>query len=187
MLNFPELLYLALSTDKVRFCDLTGMPRPLNEVPALVFSEVMRDVDLFVGVCSIGNDPTWQDTGHAPGYGAYWFRYSFGELSATAQTRREVLGRLLPKLKIGKQCSLADKFLVVNGSLRSYKIHLGSANILMEPNDRYLCIVAAGGHAKIMLPFDDDQVLSVIMSKAFMLAADDKITDRAILSQLPAR
>jgi len=38
-----------------------------------------------------------------------------------------------------------------------------------------------------MLPFDDDQVLSVIMSKAFMLAADDKITDRAILSQLPAR
>ena len=29
-------------------------PQFLAEAPALIFSEVMRDVDLFVGVCSIG-------------------------------------------------------------------------------------------------------------------------------------
>ena len=28
-----------------------------------MFSEIMRDVDLFVGVASIGNDPTWADRG----------------------------------------------------------------------------------------------------------------------------
>jgi len=38
-----------------------------------------------------------------------------------------------------------------------------------------------------MLPFDGDQVLSVILSKAVLLAADDKITDEAILQQFRRR
>jgi hypothetical protein len=38
-----------------------------------------------------------------------------------------------------------------------------------------------------MLPFDGDQVLSLILSKAVLLAADDKITDSTILAQLPTR
>jgi hypothetical protein len=38
-------------------------PIPLDRVKPLVFSEIMRDVDMFVGVCSIGNDPNWADTG----------------------------------------------------------------------------------------------------------------------------
>ncbi|GGR78561.1 hypothetical protein Snoj_78050 [Streptomyces nojiriensis] len=32
-------------------------PLPLTEIPALVLSEVLRDVDLFVGVAGVGNDP----------------------------------------------------------------------------------------------------------------------------------
>jgi len=48
----------------------------------------MRDLDLFVGVCSIGNDPTWADSGEA--HQGYWHTYSFGDLSATAETRKEV-------------------------------------------------------------------------------------------------
>jgi hypothetical protein len=39
----------------------------------------------------------------------------------------------------------------------------------------------------VMLPFDGDQVLSVILSKAVLLAADDKITDETILRQLSHR
>jgi len=182
-------IYLHISTDQVRFCDLTGIPRPLTEVPALVFSEVMRDVDLFVGVCSIGNDPVWQDSGEAGAFGNYWYRYSFGDLSATAKTRREVLERLLPKLKIASQCSFNDKSLVVRGSLGTYKIHLGSSNIQMEPNNQYLCIVPDRGSAareteKLFLPFDGDRTLSVILSKAFLLAEDNKIKDQTILNQI---
>ena len=41
----------------------TDDPLPLAEIPALVFSELMRDVDLFVGVASVGNDPNWNDGG----------------------------------------------------------------------------------------------------------------------------
>ena len=185
-------IYLYLATDQVRFCDPTGAARSLVDIPALVFSEVMRDVDLFVGVCSVGNDPQWQDHGEAGAHLTYWRAYSFGELSATAKTRREVLDRLLPKLKIAAKCSLEERFLIVQGALRTYKIHLGSGNILMSPNDRYLCIVAdrssSGSRSvqEIFLPFEGDNTLAVILSKAFLLADDTKIKDPTILSQIKA-
>jgi hypothetical protein len=183
-------IFLHIATDQVRFCDMTGTARPLQEVPALIFSEVMRDVDLFVGVCSIGNDPAWQDRGGDGQFGGYWQRFAFGDLSVPAKTRREVLERLLPRLKIAGQCELQEKFLVVRGSLRTYKIHLGSSNILMEPNDRYLCIVPdrsrATGHdgKQVFLPFEGDNTLAVILSKALMLAEDAKIKDQSILNQI---
>jgi len=56
-----------------------------------------------------------------------------------AVSRRETLERLIPRLKIANKCVLSDRFLVVQGTQRHYKIHLGSGNILMEPNDQYLC------------------------------------------------
>jgi hypothetical protein len=162
-------------------------PLPLEQIPPLVFSEILRDVDLFVGVASVGNDPNWSDGGPQGRYRDYWQSYSFGELSATAQTRRALLGRLIPRLKIADRCTLSDRFLVVRGTLRTYKIHLGSSNILMAPNDQYLCIVpkqtTAGGE-RVFLPFEGDGTLSVILSKAFLLADDARITDPSITSQL---
>ncbi|BDI28226.1 hypothetical protein CCAX7_002770 [Capsulimonas corticalis] len=177
---------LHVSTDQVRFYNDRGDLLPLANVPPLLFSEIMRDVDLFVGVCSIGNDPNWQNGG---GHDAYWSHFSFGDLTATAQTRRDVLSRLLPRLKIAAQCTLDGKFLRVQGSLRTYKIHLGSGNILMEPNDQYLCIVPdrhkdAKTSADVFLPFEGDHLLAIILSKAFLLASDDTIKDLTILSQV---
>lgn len=178
---------LYLATDQVRFCDPMGTPQSLETVPAIAFTEVMRNIDLFVGVASIGNDPSWQDQGTQPHYNAYWESYSFGDLNTSAQIRREVLSRLLPKLKIGDRCSLSEKFLVVQGTLRTYNIHLGSGNILMEPNSQYLCIVPdhhKSATESIFLPFEGDTTLSVILSKAFLLAEDTKIQDPTILSQI---
>ncbi|HEX5074871.1 MAG TPA: DUF4132 domain-containing protein [Gemmatimonadaceae bacterium] len=167
-------------------------PLPLDEIPALVFSEIMRDVDLFVGVASVGNDPTWQDGGPGGRYRAYWTSYSFGELGETARTRRAILERLVPRLKIASQCTLTERFLLVRGKLRTYKIHLGSGNILMEPNDQYLCIVAARGGAtaasdRLFLPFEGDATMSIILSKAFLLADDSAIKDPTIVRQISSR
>ena len=106
----------------------------------MLFSELMRDVDLFVGVASIGNDPTWGTRG-AGAYGEYWTTAAFGALTETAKTRHAVLQDLLPGLTIAERCRLEERFLVVAGKLRTYRIHLGSSNIQMEPNDQYLCIV----------------------------------------------
>ena len=200
--------YLYVATDQVRFYTTDAAdnyahaggggyyaaygtsaaePLPLSEIPALVFTEVMRDVDLFVGVASVGNDPNWVDGGPEGRHYDYWQRYSFGDLSATAQTRRQVLENLIPRLKkIRDRCSLRDRFLIVQGDIRTYKIHLGSSNILMEPNDQYLCIVTARSTDanKVFLPFEGDKTLAVILSKAFLLADDSRITDPTIVSQI---
>lgn len=178
-------IFLHVTTDQVRFLDDEGEPVSLRDVPALVFSEVMRDVDLFVGVASVGNDPSWRDQGPQAGHG-YWQAYAFGELGASAETRRQVLGTLIPKLKVKDRLALEGRFLVVRGDLRTYKIHLGSGNILMEPNDQYLCIVPdrSTRALDLVLPFEGDGGLSIVLSKALLLAADKKIKDETILRQI---
>ena len=40
------------------------------------------------------------------------------------------------------------------------------------------------GTGKLFLPFDDDPVLSLILSKAFLLAGDAAITDESITRQI---
>jgi hypothetical protein len=190
--DFEEMDMIAslATTDQVRFSRRgDDDPMPLEDVPPIVFSEAMRDVDLFVGVASIAADPTWEDRGGDRFY-RYWESASFGELGETAKTRRDVLRDLVPQLRIADRCEVTGKFLVVRGDLRTYKIHLGSANVLMEPNDEYLCIVPARGKAalgNVFLPFEDDQRLSVILSKAFLLAEDKKISDRTITDQIKGR
>jgi hypothetical protein len=181
-------IYNYVSTDQVRFVRGLDEVVPLPEIAPLVFSEVMRDVDLFVGVASVGNDPQWRDNGGLAQYRNYWESYSFGELGEVAKNRKLVLERLVPRLRIGKVSEIRDKFLVVKGKRRTYKIHMGSGNILMEPNDQYLCIVpdrsAKNLTADVFLPFEGDAVLSIILSKALLLMDDDKITDETILRQL---
>ena len=204
--------YLYLTTDQVRFYRIDAVenqahaggggysaqrwhgmgnaePLPLEEIPPLVFSEIMRDVDMFVGVASLGNDPNWLDGGAEVRYRDYWHSYSFGDLTESSKTRKQVLETLVPRLKIAERCKLTDKFLVVRGDIRTYKIHLGSGNILMEPNDQYLCIVPSRrsgemGRDKLFVPFEGDQTLSIILSKAFLLAEDRKISDPSITRQI---
>lgn len=178
-----------VTTDQIRFINTqTNELVDLIDVPTIPFSEALRDVDLFVGVASVGNDPTWQDSGGLPAYRDYWQAYSFGDLSEVAKNRKEILAGLIPRLKIAGVTIIQDKFVVVKGKLRTYKIHIGSTNILMEPNDQYLCIVPdrskKDNTENIYLPFEGDNGLSVILSKAFLLAADDKITDSTITSQI---
>jgi hypothetical protein len=179
-----SFIAMIVATDQVRFVREQNEDVPLTEILPIVFSEIMRDVDLFVSVCSIGTDPNY--TG---GYGDYWSAFSFGDLTAAGSMRMQALSDLLPILKIADRCEIKDKFLIVRGDLRTYKIHLGSGNILMEPNDQYLCIVSDRrvqdkSVSKVRLPFAGDNVLSMIISKAFMLAEDKKISDQSILNQI---
>jgi hypothetical protein len=208
----PAGSYLYLQTDQVRFYPIDApqnyahaggsggyapwvprgtapvQPLPLTAIPLLVLSEVLRDVDLFVGVTSLGNDPTWSDGGPEGRFRDYWTSYGFGELSETAKGRGETLARLLPRLAVGERCRIEGKFLHVRGDLRSYKIHLGSGNILMTPDDSYLCIVPGRGEgttgASVTLPFEGDRTLAIILSKALMLVKDTEITDPTITTQL---
>jgi hypothetical protein len=175
------------ATDQVRFHRLDERePLPLAEVPPRVFSEAMRDVDLFVSVSSIAADPEWIDRGENR-YEDFWFRTSFGELGESAEVRRDALRYVLPSLAIADRCELEDRFLRVRGDLGTYRIHLGSGNVLMEPNDQYLCIVPARSGRKVYLPFEGDDRLATILGKAFLLARDTKISDQSIRAQIERR
>ncbi|MBB5081995.1 DUF4132 domain-containing protein [Nonomuraea endophytica] len=161
------------------------VPVSLAEVPPLVLSEILRDADLAVGVASVGLD---QEA--IGGHEEYWHDFGFGELSESARTRRDALLRLVPRLKIADRLEVGERFLRVCGDLRTYRIHLGSGNILMEPDDAYLCIVPGPGHhdASVFLPFEEEGgMLSVILSKAFLLSDDRAITDPSITRQLTLR
>jgi hypothetical protein len=191
--NFPEnesevsghSVYLLIRTGSVRF--LSGLaPQPLESVPLIAFSEVMRDVDLFTGISSIGSDPAWGQQDPMP-MREYWNAFSFGELSEMARNRKSVLERLLPQLSLRDRCRIDGRFLLVRGDRTTYRIHLGSGNVLMEPGNRYLCIVQGAATKaspySLALPFEGDHTLALILSKAFLLADDRKIKDQSILRQ----
>jgi hypothetical protein len=175
------------ATDQVRFARRDGVnwqPASVTDVPVLVFTEAMRDVDLFVGVTSIATDPQWADRG-ADRFREYWHTSLDAALAPSAQVRRDALARLLPRLRIADRVRLSERHLHVRGNLREYRIHLGSSNIMVEPDNSYLCVVPARGQGhQLHLPFEDDPVLSTILSKAIMLADDDTITDPSVLRQL---
>jgi Domain of unknown function (DUF4132) len=201
--EFTEsLAYVFISTDRVRFRRFLadgngalGDQVAMDAIPPRIFSEVMRDVDLLVGVASIGNDPSWRDGGADAAHPSqwrrtaaldYWTTHSTAALEVAGESRRQFLAELLPSLAIADRCTLSDRYLTVRGRLRTYRIHLGSGNILME-DDRYLCIVPAAAKqdaSAAFLPFEGDRMLSLILSKTVMLAADDKIKDATIVSQL---
>lgn len=174
-----------VATDQVSFLDDAFNRVPLIDVPPIVFSELMRDVDLFVAVASVANDPGWIDGGPEGRFGRYWLEHAFGDLTQSAETRKQLLEDVLPSLAIGDRCRVDGKFLVVQGRWNEYAIHLGSSNVQIRPLNRYLCIVPGrAARDPMRLPFAGDGTLSIILSKAYMLVDDHKITDKTILSQL---
>ena len=180
-----------VTTDRIQFFATPGdSATRLDQIERRVFSEAMRDVDLFVGVSSIGRDPFWEDRDSNSRFADYRERYAFGRLCEVAKQRRELIKRLLPRLKIASQCKVVGNYLVVKGALKKYKIHLRSANVLMSPSDAHLCIVPRDHDAAyhgLHLPFEGDFMLSLILSKAQLLAEDHAIKDPLIVAQLKGR
>jgi hypothetical protein len=206
--NDPEVsdsnAYTYVSTDRIQFHLIVGdapdgtpgLARgravALADVPPVVFSEIMRHADLFTSVTSIAADPNWLDRGADaahPGQWnqdatAYWTRMNNSALEESGKRRRAILERVVTKLKIASQLSFEDRYLVVEGSRHKYRIHLGSGACFR--GEQHICIVPKAEMAlgRIWLPFEGDQTLSIILSKAVLLAADTKITDPVILRQL---
>lgn len=210
----PEVLdstaYVYVGTDRVVFHRIAethsgkdsaygpdrAMPVPLAELPVVVFSEVMRHCDLFTSVASIASDPQWLDAGGDATHPnqwrrgaatAYWNSATSAELEGAGKIRRELLQRVVPRLAIGPQCSFEAQWLLVQGKRHRYRIHLGSAAVYIHATAQHVCIVPAAigaGRDAAWLPFEGDRTLSIILSKAVLLAADDKITDPVILRQI---
>lgn len=206
--------YRHLSTDQVRFYHIDAVregatnevllrgahhpdapqnqPLRLRDVPNIALSEVFRDIDLMVSVSDLGASLDWQDGGAGDRHKHYWSLYVVGPLGPSGKERLELLHALMPRLRIAPACTITDPFLVVLGKKRAYKIHIGSGKTLLPPSDRLLNIgpprraLSKRDQDSVFLPFEGDQTLSVILSKAILLAEDDKFTDPDILRQIDA-
>ena len=136
----------------------------LEQVPPLLFSEIMRDADLLVSVAHA-----------ADGYNTS---------NETLQRRAELVGELIQGLGL-QNVKCDGHFLRIIGQRANYRVHLGSAAIHIEPGN-YLCVVPAGsGVTDFYLPFaDTDKKMAEVLSKMFLLLDDMHITDSLILEQI---
>lgn len=183
--------YQVVSTDRLRFRP-AGKKKadalPLEDVPAIVLSETMRDLDLFVSTCGVALDPAWQDVGDEA-LRLQWRELAFGALLESARIRRDVLEHTLPQLSIADRCAVYDRELVVTGTRATYRIHIGTGRVRLDPHGAPLVLPERRGAgtelARLFLPVEADDTLSAVLGTAFVLANDDAITDGAVLSQLP--
>lgn len=182
-------VYLYIKTQEIVFKAEQGAELNLAEVPKLVFSEAMRDIDYFIQGCSIGMDLALELTGFPDEMRNY---YASGGRQSNSQiwaNRHYSLDAVLSQLDIAAQCRLDQHFVYVTGKLHEYKIHIGTGHSFMSPNDQFLCIVPerkiqAVHAAHLFLPFDDDAMLSLILSKVLLLSQDDQIQDALIQKQI---
>ena len=143
-------------------------PLALTEIPARLFSEAMRDLDLVVSVAHRGGvDP---------------------EATASTVEMRAALVvetcRLLNLTNVEMKTSHA----IVTGKLGTYSIHLGSAGTMLLPSTALPIVAVHSQHrGRLFLPFaDDDPRTAEVLSKVLLLARDSEIRDPSILKWIQA-
>ncbi|MGZ4123436.1 MAG: DUF5724 domain-containing protein, partial [Tumebacillaceae bacterium] len=144
----------------------TGELLPFDQIPAVIFSEVMRDVDLVVSVAHVGGvDP---EASHS-----------------TIEMRAVIVEEMLRLMKLGN-VRIKGSHAHIAGKLGDYTVHLGSGMVhKMASGAVHILPVHSQHRGRIFLPFvDDDPRTSEIISKITMLAEDTKIKDPSILEQL---
>ena len=178
---------LFVESDRVRFYR-DGREIAVDEVPAMLYSEVMRDVDLFTTVCAIGEDENWRDEGDGT-LGVPGERITVQELSAAILLRADILARVLPRTPIADRCRLESLHLEVQGQLGRYRISLGwgLAALVADSGLRWLKIpqklLAAVPLELENVPIELDYRTETVLRKAYLLADDWKIEDPELIRQ----
>lgn len=157
----------ALTLEWVCFSDRkTGAELKIADIPDIIFSEVMRDVDLAVSVAHAGGvDP---ETSHS-----------------TMEMRAAILSFALPMFRVGN-VRIENRHAIISGKLAEYSVHLGSGVVHQLGGAMIPVLPVHSQHrGRVFLPFvDDDPKTAEIISKVILFAEDDKIKDPTILSAI---
>ena len=138
----------------------------IQDIPDIIFSEVMRDVDLAVSVAHAGGvDP---ETSHS-----------------TMEMRKMIIEFNLPLFGL-TNVTFSGNHAIIEGKRGSYTVHLGSGVIFKRGGAQIAVLPVHSQHrGKMFLPFvDEDPKTAEIMSKIVLFAEDTKIKDPYILEQI---
>ena len=138
----------------------------IEDVPDLIFSEVMRDIDLVVSVAHVGDvDP---------------------EASQSTIEMRRAIVEFNAKLFKLKNVTFTESHALIKGTRAEYSIHLGSGVIHQKAGATIEVLPIHSQHrGRIFLPFiDEDPKTAEIMAKVLLFAQDEKIKDIFILDQI---
>ena len=157
----------APTLEKVQFFDRkTDETVPLEVIPPILFSEVMRDIDLVVSVAYVGGvDP---------------------ETSQSAVEIRTALAGELTRLLKLDNVRFIGSHAKIDGKLAKWSVHMGSGIVHAEGKGMIpITPVHSQARGRVFLPFaDDDPKTAEILSKIIFLAEDTKIKDPEILSRI---
>ncbi len=153
--------------DSVLFYSLKDWkPLDLEKIPSILFSEVMRDMDLVVSVAHRGGvDPEASQS--------------------TIEMRTALLKETCTFLKLDN-VRYQGTHALIDGNIANYSIHLGSGVVHRQPGGAVCIIPIPAQHrGRIFLPFaDDDPRTAEVISKVLLLAKDSEIQDPTILEQI---
>jgi len=149
----------------VTFHSRKGETLKLADLDPVLFSEVMRDIDLVVSVAHIGGvDP---------------------ETSHSTLQMRGALARESARLFKADNVEVKERYIVIDGQHGSYNIHLGSGMVSKGGLQLNIIAVQSQHRGRMFLPFlDDDPKSAEIISKMKLLAEDDRIKDPTVLGQI---
>ncbi len=153
----PAIEYVSFSSTR------SDKQQKIADIDPILYSEVMRDVDMTVSIAFIGGvDP---ETGNS-----------------TKELRAAIVKCTAELMKFNN-VTVSDNFIHVKGTLADYTIHLGSGNVRQVGGVEIPIIPVHGQHrGKLYLPFMDEDPKTVeIVSKMVLLAEDNKLKDPTIL------
>ena len=158
----PTLEWVVFSDRK------TGKDLKIKDIPDIIFSEVMRDVDMAVSVAHAGGvDP---ETSHS-----------------TVEMRKAIAEFTMPLFRL-TNVTFTKNHAVIEGERANYTVHLGSGVVHQEAGPMINVLpVHSQRRGRIFLPFvDDDPKTSEVLTKILFFAEDNKIKDPYILGQIEA-
>ena len=128
-----------------------GKEVPMKEINPVIFSEVMRDVDLVVSVAHVGGvDP---------------------EASHSTMQMRGALARESARLFKLDNVEVKERYILVKTEHGDYSLHLGSGMISKSGLQINVVAVQSQHRGRVFLPFvDDDPKTAEIISKMKLLA-----------------
>jgi hypothetical protein len=173
-LGFQEAFYTPADIEGLTLETVVFTPKgswnelALRDIPPLLFSEAMRDLDLVVSVAHRGGvDPE--------------------ATASTVEMRATLVKETCELLGLGN-VELKPNHVIVRGELGTYSVHLGSAGVSLMPGTAIPIVAVHSQHrGRLFLPFaDDDPKTAEVLTKVLMLARDRDIRDPNILEWIRA-